>query len=114
MGPQEKIFRSHRSTLRVTLNVAQPNSPSPNLRFFKMPVSPSSVPCVVPSGPCRSPAAGIFMEPAGCPSSAADEQPRLRVLSYQFARAYGGRPRPRGRGAAGDAKSVLVALKVVY
>ena len=34
MGPQEKIFRSHRSTLRVTLNVAQPNSPSPNLRFF--------------------------------------------------------------------------------
>ena len=36
MGPQEKIFRSHRSTLRVTLNVAQPNSPSPNLRFFKM------------------------------------------------------------------------------
>ena len=49
------------------------------------------MPCVVPSGPCRSPAAGIFMEPAGCPSSAADEQPRLLGAElHQFACAYGG------------------------
>ena len=64
-----------------------------------MPVSISSVPCVVPSGPCRSPAAGIFMEPAGCPSSAADEQPRLLGAElHQFACAYGGMPRPAWAG----------------
>ena len=43
----------------------------------------------------------------------AGEDPQV-LHALQFARAYGGMPRPRGRGAVGGAKSVLVALKVVY